>query len=445
MQSTKAIITRLLSNLGSAREVDQYLKHYCNVEAEKFAVIKVGGAIIRDDLANLASALSFLHQVGLFPIVVHGAGPQLDATLEAEQIDTMKADGLRITTPEILDVARRVFQRVSLTLVESLEELGTRARPIASGVFEATLLDQEKYGFVGKVRGVRLDQIESSIRSGHLPIIACLGETAGGQILNINADVAARELALAVKPHKIVFLTPTGGLLDDRGRVIAAVNLREDLDTLIAQPWVHSGMLVKLQEVSHLLENLPPSSSVSITSPDHLAKELFTHQGSGTLLRLGERIECHDSFGGIDVQRLRGLIEACFQRPLADDYFETKQIDRIYLADSYRATAIVTRERTPSGELLPYLDKFAVTAEAQGLGLGTSIWNRMRNDLPELFWRSRAGNAINTWYFQQSQGSFRTDDWVVFWYGLSEYESIRGCVEHALGLPATLGDHVPCS
>ena len=437
MQTTKGIITRLLTNLGSSREVDQYLKQFASVDAEKFAVIKVGGGIIRDHLDSLASALTFLQQVGLSPIVIHGASPQLNAALEQEGIETTKVDGLRVTPPEVLDIARRTFQKVSLQLVDELEKMGTGARPIASGVFQASIMDEQKYGLVGEVTQIHTDQIDSSIKSGHMPILACLGETSSGQILNINADIAARELALAVQPYKIIFLTPTGGLLNDRDQIITAVNLTEDFEDLMSKPWIHSGMRLKLQEVKQLLDQLPITSSVSITSPDHLAKELFTHQGSGTLLKMGERVGSYDSFDQIHTDKLRMLLEECFQRKLSADYFETKECERIYLTDSYCATAIITRE-----ESVPYLDKFAVTSEAQGLGLAASLWSRMKKDIPKLFWRSRSGNPINTWYFQQAQGSFRDDKWVVFWYGMDSYEDIRNCVERALNLPASLKEEV---
>jgi len=434
MHSTRSVIVRLLSNLGSSREVSQYLKEFSGAPAEKFAVIKVGGGIIEDDLDNLASALTFLHQVGLFPIVIHGAGPQLNCALEEAGIETESRGGMRITSERVLDVARRTFQTVGMKLVRALEELGTRAMPIHSGVFEADFLDRDSLGFVGEVKKVHLESIRMSIGFGQLPILACLGETSGGQILNINADLAARELALAVQPYKIIFLTPTGGLLDERQRIISAINLAEDYDTLIAQPWVHGGMKLKLEQIKSLLDRLPHSSSVSITSPDHLAKELFTYQGSGTLIRRGERIDVFKSFDSIDRARLRGLLEACFGRALKDDYFESRDLSRLYLAESYRATAIMTIEHGT-----PYLDKFAVTAEAQGVGLGGSLWSRLRRDYPTLFWRSRSGNPINTWYFQQAQGSYRTSEWVVFWCGMDSYDQIRACVEHALAIPASLG------
>jgi len=449
--ATKSVITRLLTNLGSSREVDQYLKQYAGVDAARFAVIKVGGGIIDTQLKELASALSFLNQVGLTPIVIHGAGEQLNAALEAEGIETKRINGLRVTSAEVLEIARRVFQKVNLRLVEELESLGTRARPITSGVFEAKLQDRKQLGFVGDVTEVHLEQVHAAVRAGHLPVLSCLGETSGGQIVNINADVAAAELAVAVQPHKIIFLTPTAGLLDDKNRVIPAINLTEDYESLMKQPWVSGGMRLKLQEIKELLDRLPDTTSVSITSPEHLAKELFTHQGSGTLVRMGERVRLYRSFGEVDVPRLKQLLETCFGRTLAPDYFETKTLDRLYLTDSYRACAIITREgpadsapaRANDGERsfeVPYLDKFAVTQEAQGQGLGASLWGRMRREVPRLYWRSRSGNPINPWYFLQAGGCYRTEKWVVFWYGLESYEVIRDCVDRALALPATFVD-----
>jgi acetylglutamate kinase len=82
-----------------------------------------------------------------------------------------------------------------------------------------------------------------------------------------------------------------------------------------------------------------------------------------------------------------------------------------------------------------------VTKEAQGIGMGGTLWRRMTREHPKLFWRARSGNPINLWYFQQAQGSYRSGEWVVFWYGMESYDEIRRCVERALSLPATLRVH----
>jgi acetylglutamate kinase len=432
-QDTRHTIVRLLSNIGSRREVDQYLKRFSSVESTRFAVVKVGGTILRDDLDNLVSSLSFLYRVGLYPIVIHGGGVQLNEALDEAGVQTRRVDGMRVTTPEVLEVARKVFQRENWKLVEALEQMGTRARPIPTGVFEARLLDEERLGLVGEVSGVDLDPIRSSIRAGHLPILSSLGETPSGQILNINADVAANKLALEIEPFKIIFLTGTGGLLDNYGRIIASVNLAEDYDFLMSQEWVEGGMRLKIEQIKALLDELPLSSSVSITNPQHLAKELFTHRGSGTLVRRGERIVCHEGLEGVDRERIAQLVASCFGRPLTADYFDKKPFYRVYVSDSYRATAILTEEGG-----VPYLDKIGVTDQAQGEGLGGSIWMRIKQENPRLFWRSRVENPINGWYFDEAQGSFRHGRWVVFWYGLDTFDEVKTCVDAALAMPETL-------
>lgn len=432
-QQTREIILRLLGSIGSRKEVEQYIKQYSSLDQKQFAVVKVGGGLLRDQLEELSSALTYLQRVGLYPIVIHGAGPQLDEALEEAGIPIRKVDGMRITDSPTLDVVRKVMQRENLKLVDALEKMSTRARPITTGVFEAQMLDEAKWGYVGEIRSVNLESIGAAIRSGHLPILTCLGETPTGQIVNINADVAASELALALKPAKIVFLTPTGGLLDQHGRLLSSINLSEDFDRLMSEPWVHSGMRLKLQEIKDLLDQLPLSSSVSITSARDLPRELFTHRGAGTFVQRGERVLEYTSFDGLDLDRLRELLETGFGKQLHADYFLKQNVDRIYLTESYRATAVIVREGP-----VPYLDKFAVTPKAQGEGLGASVWARMREDYPKLYWRSRVSNAVNTWYFQQAEGSFRNEKWCVFWYGISDYDEMRTCVEKAFELPATL-------
>ncbi len=433
MKNTRSTIVRLLNNIGGRKEVEQYLKRFSSVDSTRFAVIKVGGAILRDDLDSLASSLDFLYRVGLYPIVIHGGGVQLNEALAEEGIDSERIDGMRVTTPEILEVARRVFRRENLRLVEALEALGTRARPVTSGVFRADFLDRDKFGMVGEVANIDLELLRSSVNSGSLPIVSCLGETSGGQIVNINADVAAHKLALRIEPFKIIFLTGTGGLLDQYGRIIDSVNLAEDYDHLMKQDWVHSGMRLKLQQIRAMLDELPQDSSVSITTPDHLAKELFTHRGSGTLVRKGEAILRFDDTGKVDQPRIAALLESCFGRALTPGYWDEKNFHRIYVSSEYRATAVLTME-----DGMPYLDKFGVTEKAQGEGLGGSTWIRMKDENPRLFWRSRVNNPINSWYFQEAQGTYQQDEWVVFWYGMETFEEMRQCVDMALSMPATL-------
>ncbi|MBB6183593.1 acetylglutamate kinase [Oleiagrimonas soli] len=435
-KNTRQTIVRLLSSMGSAKEIQQYLKRFSQLDAKRFAVVKVGGAVLRDELDALISSLSFLQQVGLTPIVLHGAGPQLDEEMTAAGIEKQTVDGLRVTSPKALEVVRRVFQTQNLRLVEALQDMDVRATSILSGVFEASFLDRDRLGLVGGVDAVNLAPIEASLRIGSIPVIASLGETAEGQILNVNADFAANELVRALQPYKIVFLTGTGGLLDEHGEIIDSINLRTEYEHLMAQPWLHSGMRLKIDQIKHLLDDLPLTSSVSITRPGQLAKELFTHKGSGTLIRRGERVLTFEgSWDGVDISRLRALIESSFRRRLAADYFERTQPYRVYISENYRAAMILTEE-----EGFAYLDKFAVLDDAQGEGIGRAVWQVMREANPRLFWRSRHGNVVNHFYYAESDGCLKQEHWKVFWYGLDGFDAIARCVAHCAQRPATLED-----
>lgn len=429
----RSTIVRLLSNMGGAKEIQQYLKRFAQLDAKRFAVVKVGGAILADDLDNLVSSLAFLQQVGLTPIVVHGAGPQLNEELAKDGIKTPIVDGLRVTSPEALRVVRRVFHAENLKLVEALQAMDARASSIIGGVFEADYLDRRKYQLVGAVGRVNLAAIEASIAVGSIPVIASLGETAGGQILNVNADVAANELVSVLKPYKIIFLTGTGGLLDAEGGLISSINLSTDYERLMAADWVNGGMRLKIQQIHDLLRKLPLSSSVSITRPEELAKELFTHRGSGTLLRLGEKVIRATQWKQLDLRKLRALIESGFGRKLMPDYFRRTRLHRAYVSQHYRAALIITLEHG-----VPHLDKFAVANDAQGEGLGAAAWTQMRAEVPRLFWRARPGNPVNDFYFDEADGCIKGEKWNVFWYGLESFDEIQRAVVHCRARPATL-------
>ncbi len=427
MVEVRQTVIELLGQLGSSREARQYLKQFSRIEEARFAVVKVGGAVLRDDLDELAAALAFLHRLGLTPIVLHGAGPQLDAAMAEAGVPVEKQDGLRVTTEAVMAVVRPVVYKANATLVDALEARGVRARGILHGVFNASPANPEKLGLVGQIDSVELDPIRSAVRAGALPVVACLGESAGGQVLNINADVAARELVWTVRPHKVVFLTGTGGLLDQNGRIISAISISGDYDHLIAQDWVHSGMQLKLAQIKEMLERLPAETSVSITSASKLTRELFTHTGAGTLIRRGERIDWLERVPEDYVERLQGMLEESFGRKLRPDWRQGRELEGLLMAESGRAAALIAR----GVDGLPYLDKFVVTPEAQGEGLGAALWQLLRARFPRLYWRARAANPIAGWYLQQAHASFRRGEWIVHVIGVEDFRLLERLVEDA--------------
>jgi acetylglutamate kinase len=301
-------------------------------------------------------------------------------------------------------------------------------------VFECDYLDQQELGLVGDIRRVDLEAIRDAVDGEILPVVACLGESSTGQVMNINADVAARELIWLVKPHKIIFLTAIGGLLDESGRVISAISLRNDFDHLLGQDWVHSGMRLKLErlkleQIKQLLSGLPDSASVSITSVENLARELFTHQGAGTLIRTGEAIIQHDELNDDIRQRVIEVMELGFGRRLQENYFNELPLECILESESSGAMAIVLK----GVDGLPYLDKFAVSPEAQGAGLGAAVWQALVHKFPKLYWRSRADNPVTRWYFEQADASFAEDQWVAFSTGVDDFDQLSRCKTDCLG------------
>ncbi len=429
MPELRRIVVELLGQLGSSREARQYLKQFSRVEESRFAVVKIGGAVMRDDLEELAAALAFLHRLGLTPIVLHGAGPQLDEAMEAAGVAVEKRDGLRVTTEEVMAVARPVIYRANTRLVDALEERGVRARGVLHGVFNARLADPERLGLVGEIESVELEPVRSAISSGALPVVACLGESASGQVMNINADIAARELVWAVKPHKVIFLTGTGGLLDHRDRVISAISLVNDYDHLLSKDWVHSGMRLKLMQIRELLEGLPTDASVSITSAANLTRELFTHTGAGTLIRRGEVIKFHERVPAERLSAFETLLEDSFDQRLRPDWLEGRAVRGLLIAESGRAAALLV----DGVDGIPYLDKFVVTPEAQGEGLGAALWQAVRQHCPQLYWRARAANPIAGWYFQQSHTTHRKGQWIVYTIGVSDHEQLARLADDAAG------------
>lgn len=433
---TRQTIVQLLSNMSDGKEIRAYLQRFSEVDQSRFAVIKIGGAILAEQLEETASALAFLHTVGLTPIVLHGGGPQLDIALKERGITTPKVDGLRVTDEATLDVARDVFIGENIKLVEAVRKQGVEAEGVIAGVIEADYLDKEKFGLVGEPATIRQGLIQSVVRSGAMPILTCLGIAPGGQLLNINGDSATRALVEVLQPMKIVFLTGVGGLLDKHGDIMHSINLASEYDKLMNASWVEGGMRLKLSEIKRLLDASPLSTSVSITTPEGLIRELFTHGGSGTLVRMGEAINRYDTIAAIDRDRTIALVENAFGRSLKKDWWDALDVHEVIMSDSYRAGALLTKV-----DDFVYLDKFAVIEDARGEGLSRTVWRAFTKNNPNFFWRSRTSNGFNGFYHNSADGSVKAGPWTVFWKGEKDWARISRIADRVAAMPASfIGD-----
>lgn len=429
--STRSTVVQLLSNIGSKREVQQYLSHFTSVSSQQFAVIKVGGAIITEHLESLTSALAFLNHVGLFPVVVHGAGPQLNKLLEDAGVEPQFEEGIRVTDGKTLAVARKLFLEENLKLVEKLEEMGVRARPITSGVFGAEYLDKDKYNLVGKINKVNKGPIEAAINAGCLPILTSMAETPEGQVLNVNADVAAGELARELQPLKIVYLSEKGGLFNaDTNEKISAINLDEEYEYLMSQWWCRYGTRLKIKETKQLLDGLPRTSSVAIIHPADLQKELFTDTGAGTLIRRGNKLTTATSISQFeDLEQLKAVLvrdrEGLDAKATVDRYVDGLEHRdfKAYFDEPMDAFAIVLPPNSDAA--LANLATFTITKAGWLTNVADNVFAAIKKDHPKLVWTVKEDDENLTWFFDKAEGSLTKDGEVMFWYGIENGDEVK--------------------
>ncbi|WJV49951.1 acetylglutamate kinase [Streptomyces flavofungini] len=277
----------------------------------KTVVIKFGGnAMVDKDLkAAFAQDVVFLHHAGLRPVVVHGGGPQISAQLDKQGLVSEFKAGLRVTTPEAMDVVRMVLAgQVQRELVGLLNEHGplavgltgedahtitaTRHRPLIEG----ELVD---IGQVGEVTEIDTGAIEALLADGRIPVVSSIArsqdEGGKGHVYNVNADTAAAALAAALGAETLMVLTDVEGLYEDwphSDDVISRLTATE-LEKLI--PELSSGMVPKMRGCLHAVRNGVHTARVIDGRVQHsILLEIFTDEGIGTMVVPDELTEPHE-------------------------------------------------------------------------------------------------------------------------------------------------------
>lgn len=258
----------------------------------KTVVVKVGGLPMTDpDRArSLAKDVLLLHSVGIRPVLVHGGGPQIDAQMARSGLTPEFRDGLRVTDGDTLDIVRMVLVgKINRELVSAINVL----EPVAVGVAgeDGRLLEAEpldpSLGFVGTVTKVNASLLHALLYDGLIPVISTVGADKDGQPYNVNADDAARAIAVAMAAEKIFYLTGTPGLLADPSDPKSVI---KELTTSQARRWiadevVTGGMIPKLQACADAVEGGVGSALMIDGRVDHgILVELFTDTGVGTMI-----------------------------------------------------------------------------------------------------------------------------------------------------------------
>jgi acetylglutamate kinase len=419
-----------------AKQTKRYIKTLQEFPAHRQLLIKVGGGLLEDNVAvqELTEALAELASHDIHTLVVHGGGPQLNAALKRYKVEPRFIDGKRYTDEATLKLAKATFDELSQALIMAFGAGGleTASRP-AHDLFAASR--DPRFGLVGThISAVDTEAFKHDLKAFPVMIVQPLArDDKTGEVLNVNADTVFRALAMELKPHRMVSLTPTGGVLkpvagSDAQELISGINIR-DIDALITDGIVSGGMALKLRELSTILEGLEVGSAISITKPAELLLELLTDEGSGTFICKGQKIISSDDIDGL-LPDIVKLIEAVFDKSLPEKYGE-QPFQKVYFTSDHLAFGIVTR----LSDGTPYLDKLAVSPQLQGRGVGESLWYRITKDYPELVWRSHVNNRYATWYHRHADVMKRQGEWILFGRGV-EFPRLESLEQEIVHIPA---------
>jgi acetylglutamate kinase len=261
----------------------------------KTIVVKYGGNAMTDETLKRAFAedIVFLRYAGVHPVVVHGGGPQISSMLDRLEISSEFRGGLRVTTPEAMDVVRMVLVgQVGRELVGLVNQHGPIAVGLSgedAGLFTAeranTVIDGEEVdlGLVGEVARVRPEAVLDLVDAGRIPVISSVAPDADGVVHNVNADTAAAALAVALGAEKLLVLTDVEGLYrswPDSDDVIGHIG-PEALAELM--PDLASGMVPKMQAcLNAVTQGVPRATVVDGREQHAVLLEIFTDDGIGT-------------------------------------------------------------------------------------------------------------------------------------------------------------------
>lgn len=255
-------------------------------------VIKYGGAAMTDEALrhSVAADIVLMKLVGINPVIVHGGGPEITSYMKRLEMPVEFIDGLRVTTPEAMELVRMVLVgKVNGDLVSAINAHGRLAVGIAGddgNLIRATMKD-ERLGRVGEVSAIDTTVVSKLIEDGFIPVIASVAAGDDGGSFNINADLVAGEIASALGAEKVIFLTDVDGLyadFADKGSLISALDFAE-AESMLTGGTLASGMIPKVGACVHALRRgVERAHILNGTIPHALLLEVYTNEGVGTMI-----------------------------------------------------------------------------------------------------------------------------------------------------------------
>ena len=258
-------------------------------------VVKYGGNALSgtthtDPLKVFAEDMVFLASVGIRPIVVHGGGPQINAELERQGIESKFVDGRRVTDAPTMKVVEEVLaNQVNPSIVDAINSCGGKARGLsgAKDGLISVVQRNESLGFVGDVVGIGAQTLAAVLSAGEIPVIATVGVDHKGQTFNINADSVAAFVAGEMKAEKLLYLTDIEGLRRDVSRTDSLISSLTDteLNDLLNDGTIAGGMIPKAESCMEAVGLGVPAVHILDGRIAHVSIiELFTDAGIGTMV-----------------------------------------------------------------------------------------------------------------------------------------------------------------
>jgi acetylglutamate kinase len=254
-------------------------------------VVKYGGAAMESTglAATFAQDVMLLQSVGIRPVIVHGGGPAVTRLSERLGIETTFVDGLRVTDAATLDVATMVLAgKLNTDVVATLVGGGVNAVGL-SGVDGRLLLarkqDGPDLGFVGEVVEVHVEVLSTLLDRGFVPVVASIAVDERGQAYNVNADVVAAELAVALDAQKLVYLNDVPGLIGPTGDLLSELSAAQAGELLGTPGVIDGGMIPKVESAIRAVRAGVRRVHLIDARVDHVVVlELFTPEGVGTMI-----------------------------------------------------------------------------------------------------------------------------------------------------------------
>jgi len=267
-----------------------YIKKFRN---EKIVIKYGGSAQTSEDLKQqFAQDIVLLHTVGMKPIIVHGGGKSITTLLNDLGIETKFVDGQRVTTKEVMRIAEMVLSgEINKEIVSLLNSQGGDAIGLSgkdANFLEATPKDFENFGYTGIIQNVNPKIVCNMIDDGFVPVIAPIASasTIGHPGFNINADLVASQVAIALKARKVVFLTDTKGVLDKDMNLISTLDI-EQTNALKSDGTIHGGMVPKVDACIEALRGGVKKAHIIDGRVEHsILLEILTSSGVGTCIEL---------------------------------------------------------------------------------------------------------------------------------------------------------------